>query len=290
MFAGERPGALFDAYLLAMTGLARSDTALATPAEGRSVGIGAVLLGERFDTRGFEQQRLMPGGPATLQLSGGYAVLFRYGAVILFDVPEDEERALCASLAPLTGDPHDVPDCDTTRLVIRPDAEERVDSAGTIIIRDASVERLQVIAHILGKSLALAHHEASIAGVFDRIEPLAAELQAKGRVGGDLNAMVRQIGNVLHVQHRMVGRVETREKPDLLWDHPQLERLYARLAEEYELAERDQGLDRKLELISRTAVTLQGLLQNRSFLRLEWYVILLIVTEIAISIYSILFH
>jgi required for meiotic nuclear division protein 1 len=273
-----------------MSELAYPETAASAPplAGERTVAVRAVLLGERLDTRGFEQQRLMPAGPATLKLGDGHAVLFRYGAVVLFDVPDAEERSLLASLATLIADPYDVPDRDTTRVVVRPDAEERVDAAGTIVIKDASVERLQVIAHILGKSLALAHHEASIAGVFDRIEPLAAELQRKGRVDGERNAMVRQIGNVLSVQHRMVGRVETREKPDLLWDHPELERLYARLAEDYELTERDQGLDRKLELISRTAVTLQGLLQNRSFLRLEWYVILLIVTEIAISIYSTL--
>jgi uncharacterized Rmd1/YagE family protein len=67
-------------------------------------------------------------------------------------------------------------------------------------------------------------------------------------------------------------------------------RLHAAPSRPAPLTERDQGLDRKLELISRTAVTLQGLLQNRSFLRLEWYVIFLIVTEIVISIYSTLFR
>jgi uncharacterized Rmd1/YagE family protein len=169
---------------------------------------------------------------------------------------------------------------------MRPDLDERVDAAGTIHIKDWKVERSQVIAHILAKSLVLAHHEARIAGVFDRIEPLAADLKIQGRIGGQSKELIRHIGNVLRAQHQIVARVETGEKPDLLWDHPEFERLYARLADEYELKERDQVLDRKLELISRIVVTLQSLLQSRSSLRLEWYVVLLIAVEIALSIYS----
>ena len=36
----------------------------------------------------------------------------------------------------------------------------------------------------------------------------------------------------------LIGRVEIEDKPDILWDQPELERLYARLEDEYELHER----------------------------------------------------
>lgn len=50
-----------------------------------------------------------------------------------------------------------------------------------------------------------------------------------------------------------VGRVEVDEKPETLWERPDLERFYVRLEDEYELKERHLALERKLELISRTA-------------------------------------
>ena len=84
----------------------------------------------------------------------------------------------------------------------------------------------------------------------------------------------------------MVGRVETGEKPELLWEHPELERLYVRLAEEYEL--RDRALDRKLDVISRTVETLLSLVQTRSSLRVEWYIVLLIVAELLLTTYPLL--
>ena len=51
-------------------------------------------------------------------------------------------------------------------------------------------------------------------------------------------SMLRLIGQALLAQHRVSGRVAVEEKPDVLWDRPDLERLYARLEDEYELKER----------------------------------------------------
>ena len=42
-----------------------------------------------------------------------------------------------------------------------------------------------------------------------------------------------------------------------------------RLADEYELRERDRALDRKLDIVSRTVETLLSLVQTRSSTRVE---------------------
>jgi uncharacterized Rmd1/YagE family protein len=147
---------------------------------------------------------------------------------------------------------------------------------------------LQLVADILAKSLVLSYYETRIAEIFDGIEPLAAMLREKGRAGARGKELLRHIGDVLLIQQKMVGRVETGEKPELLWEHPELERLYVRLAEEYELRDRDRALDRKLDVISRTVETLLGLVQTRSSLRVEWYIVLLIVAELLLTTYPLL--
>jgi uncharacterized Rmd1/YagE family protein len=153
--------------------------------------------------------------------------------------------------------------------------------------------------HFLGRSAWLAYHApeqkkpsrvVQIAKAFDLIEPLAATLRNKGRTGARGRELLRHIGNVLAIQHKMVGRVETGEKPELLWEYPGLERLYVRLADEYELRDRDRALDRKLDVISRTVETLLELVQTRSSLRVEWYIVLLIVAELILAGYTSLFH
>ena len=82
----------------------------------------------------------------------------------------------------------------------------------------------------------------------------------------------------------MTGRVEIGEKPDVLWDFPEFERLHLRLGDEFDLSERQTALERKIALISRTAETLLTILQNQRTLRVEWYIVILIVVEIAITL------
>jgi uncharacterized Rmd1/YagE family protein len=257
------------------------------------VPVRALLLGERLDTRALERDKPLGVAPLTVAIpgaipGGGVAVLFRYGAVVLFGPAAAAMDKFVASLMPWVTAALPLPERDDARILIRPELDQHVDSAGNIVLRERTTERLQLVADILAKGLVLSYYETRIAEIFDGIEPLAAMLREKGRAGARGKELLRQIGDVLLIQQKMVGRVETDEKPELLWEHPELERLYMRLAEEYELRDRDRALDRKLDVISRTVETLLGLVQTRSSLRVEWYIVLLIVAELLLTTYPLL--
>ena len=253
-----------------------------------SIRVRAVLAGERIDTRAFETTHRLATAPLVISVGEeGCAVLFRYGAVVLFNLAPVEEAAFLKHLQPLLTSPYGEEDTETeeAEMVVDPGRKEGV-SNGVISLQQASLERLQVVASILAKSVVLAHYETRVATAFERIEPLAEALQRRGAGGHQAKDLLRHIGETLLIQHKMVGRVEIGEKPELLWEHPELERLYLRLEDEYELRERDVALERKLDLISNTAQTLLDLLQNRRTLRVEWYIVILIFVEIALTLYE----
>jgi uncharacterized Rmd1/YagE family protein len=102
-----------------------------------------------------------------------------------------------------------------------------------------------------------------------------------------MRLLLRHIGRVLLDEMKMVARAEVTDRPELIWDHPDLEQLYLRLEDEFELQERAAILDRKLELISRTVETVLDLLQKRRSVRVEWYIVILIVMELALSLYQV---
>lgn len=253
------------------------------------VPVQALLLGERLDTRALERNSALGAAPQIMDVpGGGVAVLFRYGAAVVFGRQTAAMEEFVASLGAAVGGAYLPPEREEARLLIRPDSDQYLDTSGNIILRDKSIERLQLVADILAKNLVLSHYETRIADLFDRIEPLAAGLHEKGRAGARGKVLLRHIGDVLLMQQKMVGRVEIAETPELLWEHPEFERFYMRLADEYELRERDRALDRKLDIISRTVETLLGLVQTRSSMRVEWYIVLLIVAELALSLYPLL--
>jgi uncharacterized Rmd1/YagE family protein len=249
----------------------------------------ALQIGQGIELRRLVQTRILARDPTTIGVeSGGYAVLFRFGVVVLFNVSALADAAFLEMLRPFMLEPLDQIRRESLDVRLESGSEERI-ADGLLVMPDMEIPRIQVVSDILAKSLILEDYELRTAGAFDRVEPLAERMQTGGHLPRQANALLRHIGEILQTQHRMVGRAQVGEKPDALWEHPQLERLWRRLESEYEIDERQLALERKLDLISSTAETLLGLLQDRRTLRVEWYIVILILVEIVLTVYELFF-
>ena len=257
---------------------------------GLSFDVRAFLIGERIDTNSLALSAPLATAPLTVRVDGGgLAVLYRYGAVVLFATPKDREEAFLASVRAHVASPLGAPLQEEVHVQVNPEMREGVDG-GSVYLHDASLARLQVVADILGKSVLLDRYESRIAESFDRIEPLAEHLALKGQRGLDAKELLQLIGSALLSEHKLVGRAEVREKPEILWERSDLERFYLRLEDEFEIADRHRALERKLELISRTVHTVVDLHQDQRSLRVEWYIVVLIVIEILLFLYELFLY
>lgn len=260
------------------------DIAFVTTA--RRVTAHACHVGERINTAAFDGDLLSSAPLAVRAGQHGIAVIFRYGVVVLIELTPDEEHAFLQRLAPRIAAKAGFFEEETASIEIAVDAENPIPAGGPILVKEMSLERLLIIADVLAKSVLLARDERNVATVFEVIEPFARELAMYGRTRRNRAAILKLIGNALLVQHRMSGWVGITDKPDVLWDRPDLERLYARLEDEYELKERVDALNRKLELIAETANTLGDVIDTRRSLRLELIIVFLIAFEIVITFYQ----
>jgi len=247
----------------------------------------ALLLGERIDTSGLERADLVSSAPLAFHVGAvGFAVLYRFGVAVLFGLSPIEEDEIIRKIGGrVSGAPHG--DDESLVVEIVPESEEKALANDRLAVKDLSESRLLVIADALAKSVALARDERRVNAVFDTIEPFAAELALRGRPPWKRRAMLELIGQTLLVRHRVSGRVAVDEKPDVLWDRPDLERLYARLEDEYELEARGRTLNAKIDVIGETARALTDLIDAERSVRLEWTIIALIAVEIMLSVFQI---
>jgi uncharacterized Rmd1/YagE family protein len=250
----------------------------------------AMLLGERLDIAQLERADVISIAPLAFRVDGGYAVLFRYGIVVLIGLTPVQEDELLRGLRPRVVGAFANPDSESAQIEINPEQDDQIVPGGPISVRDLSAPRLIVIADVLAKNVALSRDEREVAKVFEVTEPFAAELARNGRSPSNRRQMLRTIGQALLVHHRISGRVEVEEKPDILWDHPQFERLHARLVDEYEIKERAVALSRKLRVIDETARALTDIIDTARSVRLEATIVVLIVVEILFALYQILFR
>jgi required for meiotic nuclear division protein 1 len=247
----------------------------------------ALLIGDRINTAGFEGQ-VLSSTPLALRVgSSGIAVVFRYGVVVFIGLSAAEEAAFLERLQPRTYGRITPAEEEWAKIQIAKEAEEPIPVGGPILVKEFSLERLLLVADALSKSVVLGRDEREVANVFDTIEPFARELANFGKTSRNRADLLKLMGNALLVQHRLSGRVAVGEKPDVLWDRPDLERLYARLEDEYELSERAETLNRKLAVIADTATTLADIIDTQRSLRLEIIIVFLIAFEIVITFYEI---
>ena len=264
-----------------------TDAAPTSPAPTRLTAR-ALIVGERIDTAGLERPDMISSLPLAFRVgASGMVALFRFGAAVMVGLtPLEEEDTLAKLMSRVTG-ARARSDDETAVFEIAPEDETSSGAGGPIQIKNLSPQRFLVMADALAKTVALARDEREVNAVFDVIEPFAFQLAHSGRPPFRRKAMLRLIGQALLAQHRVSGRVAVEEKPDVLWDRPDLERLYARLEDEYELKERAGALKRKLDVIVETAHALTDIIDADRATRLEATIVVLIVAELIASVIQI---
>lgn len=254
------------------------------------VPVRALLLGQSLNLKSLEKTDFLATDPLMVAAGeSGCAVLFRYGAVVLFGISPLEEVTFITNLQDLISVPFAFPEIENVE--IHRDANNLGTVKGdTIFLPEFDLKSLQIVANILAKSVILAYYEIKIASAFESIEPFANRLQQARWSKQQVGELLKQLGNALAVEHKMVGRVQVIDKPELLWEYSALDHFYLRLEKEFEIQERQLVLERKLALIYRTIETSLDLLQHNTNLRVEWYIVILIVVEIFLSLYEMIFN
>lgn len=254
---------------------------------GDTLSIRALQLGERIDVKGLEREDAFSSDPLAFRTrTGGTVALFKSGAAVFINMTPIEEEDVVRGLGGRIVQPLAERESETAQIVVKPGEEELTSPTGAIQLKAADADRLLLVAEALAVSVSLASDERRIARALDAMEPVTTSLMRRRLPPGPKSELLGQIGEALHIQQRLADRVGMDEKPDLLWDHPELERFWAKLVDEYDLPQRARAIERKLAVIRETADTITDLISTRTSHRLEWYIIALIGLEIALGLWD----
>lgn len=252
----------------------------------------AHLLGDRIETRTLA----LPGWktvmltPRIVERDDGVRMaILRFGVVVIWEPVAPGNVAIPDEVRAQLTRAFDQVETESAIVVLGDPEQGRIADDGAVVLADFTVERFSIVADALAKSAALARDEKLTGGVFEQLEPFARDLAETGGRWLRATASLKLLGGALLAQHRMVGRVEFDEKPDILWDRPDLQRLYNRLDEEYELGERGRALSRKLKVIEETARAISEVADAYTSRRLEIAIVVMIAFEIVLSIGTLAF-
>ncbi len=116
-----------------------------------TLSVRALLLGERLETRGLERDDTLATNPFTLRVGRqGTAFLFRYGVAVFAGLSAIEEDEVLRSLRARVHEPIETPETDQIQVRVNPAGEDQIEPSGVVLLAEASLDRLQIIANVVG--------------------------------------------------------------------------------------------------------------------------------------------
>lgn len=215
-----------------------------------------------------------------------YAVLTKFGTVGFWNVNKDLAKDFLKELTPFVRgvrDPHRF----TDTLTLHIDASKEEATFDDLYIKNLDTEKIKIISYVSAQSVALDRYEDEIDDRLDELGRVVESLKMHGKTKFNESELLRQVGNVLSVKQSTVSSLSLFDKPNATWEREEIEKLYERLRTAYELIDRFDVLNEKIDFLSENNTTLMNFIATKKSNFLEIVVIVLIVIEIGLFVVDI---
>lgn len=242
-------------------------------------------LGEQIDLKkvqeGLKKYRFMNRDhPLIVQLlDDEYAVLTKFGTVSFWNVRKSLTGQFVKEIAPFVKGMRESYDYTDTIKVYISSEPEKV-SFEKLYIKNLDIEKMKIISYVSAQSVALDRYEDEINARLDELGKVVENLKTSGRTHFNQGNLLKQVGNVLSVKQNAVSSLSLFDKPDETWEREEIEKLYDRLRSEYDLRDRFDILNEKIDFLSENNTTLLNFIASQKSNSLEIIIIVLIALEI----------
>lgn len=216
-----------------------------------------------------------------------YMVVFKFGSVVFYNVGA-KEREECLELTKnFVETPLSYPMTEDYMVKVSPRLDEWAKlESDHIVLKRLDVNNISVISAVLAQTVALEHYEQKV----DAMLEIFSKLNKSTELTGDLNISKKRLFSLVAENNNTLTELITKlgllGRSDTAWQFAQYNIVWEGLRQDFELEDRFQDLDYKLNLIQTQVKFYLEILQNRKSDFLEWTIIVLIALEICVSLYD----
>jgi uncharacterized Rmd1/YagE family protein len=246
-------------------------------------------LGEHADLKKLQEnvkkyQFLNRDHPLIIRLlDEEYAVLTKFGTVSFWNVAPNLQKQFLKEVAPFLKSVRPTYDyTDTLEIFVGGEIERA--SFEQLHIKEIDLEKIKIISYVSAQSVALDRYEEEIDIRLEELGKVVENIKSAGRTRFDQKDLLKQVGNVLSIKQHTVSSLSLFDKPNETWEKEEIEKLYDKLRAEYELRDRFDILNEKIDFLSENNTTLLNFISSQKANFLEIVVIILIVIEIVLFV------
>ncbi len=246
-------------------------------------------LGEKIDLKKFQEvvkkyHFLNRDHPLIMELlDGQYVALTKFGTVTFWNVSDRLAHDFTAELAPFIKNSHHHGRYhDSLDVHVGSEIETEKVSFEEAYLKDLDIEKMKIISYVSAQSVALDRYEDEIDERLVELGKVVDNLKDSGDARYTQKGLLQQVGHTLSVKQSAVSNLSLLDKPDAAWEREEIEKLYDHLRDAYELRDRFDILNEKIDFLSENNTTLLDVVSSQRSNLLELVVIALIIIEIVL--------
>lgn len=208
-----------------------------------------------------------------------YIAIFDYGSVIFFNFDSTTAQNWFSKLAPFASRMgREVYSDNFTLHVGKSDGEPTTEEFS---VPEYTLDVVKLVAVVLSRSVSLEYFEFLVDRSLAQLEDTIEQLAKTGRLTGRRKMHIQQAGVALNIQHELAYNVGLMDEPDIVWEGGQrIEKLYTHLSLTFDIVERVQTMQRKLEIISRSTEFIIHRIQDKTLIWQEYAIIALFIIDV----------
>jgi uncharacterized Rmd1/YagE family protein len=225
----------------------------------------------------------------TLYDFGGdrYLVTYSFGVVATVNVPEEERHELAKALRPaLTGAEHKGW-ADEYAIEVDPALAEDVVEFDRVRVRSLTPDLVDIACRVLAQSVAITQYDIEVDRMVDQFKQLYGTLRATGRPPSHITDLLKSIGANYDIIRAIIADLALLNAPHQAWDDRELERLWLKLREHFDLDDRFERLEFKLGYLRESSTQLLAAVQARRAEFLEAAIVALFIIDIVLVLYEL---
>lgn len=148
------------------------------------------------------------------------------------------------------------------------------------IVPALDINGAAVISNIMAQTVALDSYNDTVDGLLANFSKINSTVTETGNFSStDKDSLFRSVAQNNSIFIEMISRVRIKDRSDTAWNMVKYERIHYGMKEEFEIDDRFEHIEFKLNLIQQNAKFFLEMVQNHKANSLEWIIVVLISVE-----------
>lgn len=217
----------------------------------------------------------------------GDVFVFPYGAIVCWNLGEDQERSFLTTLKPFEYQPVTGVCEDLFIFSYGTTASIKEDD---IVLPNEDVLTKIAFSQAIAQSVKLDSFEHTIQNTVDITRELPQRLAEQGKISLSGSEIRRMMGRLFIDRHSINLHQELLDTPEFFWEYSELEPYYRLVAHYLDIERRVNVLNQRLTVLKELFDMLNTEINHKHGSRLEWTIIWLIVIEVVLELSQLMFH